>query len=79
MTEPAAKKLKGAGSYDFAYKEEWADSYPVGPINENKGAFYCIPCKKVQVVHNKDLETSNNTVLEKHTKIMLLLLHKVIR
>ena len=47
MTEPAAKKLKGAGSYDFAYKEEWADSYPVGPINENKGAFYCIPSKKV--------------------------------
>ena len=46
MAEPAAKKLKGAGSYDCAYKEEWADSYPVGPVNGSKGAFYCIPCKK---------------------------------
>ena len=46
MAEPASKKLKGAGSYDCAYKEEWADSYPLGPVNGNKGAFYCIPCKK---------------------------------
>ena len=46
MAEPAAKKLKDAGSCDCAYKEEWADSYPVGPVNGNKGAFYFIPCKK---------------------------------
>ena len=43
MAEPAAKKLKNAGSYDCAYKEEWADSYSVGPVNGNKRAFYCIP------------------------------------
>ena len=46
MAEPAAKKLKGAGSYDCAYKEQLADTYPVGPVNGSKGAFYCIPCKK---------------------------------
>ena len=33
MAEPATKKLKGAGSYDCAYKEEWADSYPAGSVN----------------------------------------------
>ena len=48
MAEPATKKLKGAASYKCAYKEEWADSYPVGSGNgEKKGPFYCIPCKKV--------------------------------
>ena len=52
MAEPAVKKLKGAGSYDCASKEEWADSYPVGPVNVNKGAFYCIPCKEsVSCIH----------------------------
>ena len=47
MVEPAAKKLKGTGSYDCSYKEECVDSYPVGHVNGNKGAFNCIPCKKV--------------------------------
>ena len=46
MAEPAAKKLKGAGSFHCAYKEGWADSFPVGPINGSKGAFYFILCKK---------------------------------
>ena len=31
MVEPAAKKLKGAGSFCCAYKEGWTDSYPSRP------------------------------------------------
>ena len=46
MAEPAAKKLKGAGSFHWAYKEGWADSYPVGLVNGNKGTFYFILFKK---------------------------------
>ena len=38
--------MKCVGSYDCSYKEEWADSYHVGPVNGNKGAFCCISCKK---------------------------------
>ena len=45
--EPVTKKSKkAAGLYDSHYKEEWAESYPVGPVNGNTGAFYCISCKK---------------------------------
>ena len=45
--EPVTKKSeKGTGSYDSHYKEEWAESYPIGSINGNLDAFYCIPCKK---------------------------------
>ena len=44
-TEPKKSK-KGAASYDSHYKEEWAESFPIGPVNGNSGAFYCIPCKK---------------------------------
>ena len=40
------KSKKGAGLYDSHYKEEWTESYPVGPVNGNTGAFCCIPCKK---------------------------------
>lgn len=42
MAEPAVKKLKDASSYDCTYTKECADSYRAGPINGNKGAFYCI-------------------------------------
>ena len=49
MTEPAAKKLKGAGSYDFAHKEEWADSYPVGPLMKTKEHFIVFLVKKCKL------------------------------
>ena len=38
--------MKGAGSFHCAYKEGLADSFPVGSVNGNKGAFYFILCKK---------------------------------
>ena len=45
--EPVTKKSKkGAGLYDSYYKEEWTESYPLGPVNGNTRVFYCIPCKK---------------------------------
>ena len=45
--EPVTKKSKkGARLYDSHYKEEWTESYPVGPVDGNTGAFYFIPCKK---------------------------------
>ena len=45
--EPVTKKSNiGAGFYDSHYKEEWTESYPVGPENGNTGTFYCILCKK---------------------------------
>ena len=47
VAEPVTKKSnKGAELYDSHYKEEWAESYPVGPVNRSTAAFYCIPCKK---------------------------------
>ena len=36
MVEPAAKKLKGAGSYDCTYKEKWTDSCAVGPVDRKQ-------------------------------------------
>ena len=33
-------------SFHCAYKEWWADSFPVGSVNGNKGAFDFILCKK---------------------------------
>ena len=79
MAEPAAKKLKGAGSYDCAYKEERADSYPVGPVNGNKGAFYCISYKKSVSCTHQGLGDIKQHCARKQTKRMLLLLHKVVR
>lgn len=28
------------------YAEEWEEIFPVGEVNDNLHAFYCIPCKK---------------------------------
>lgn len=28
------------------YVEEWEEIFPVGEVNDNLHAFYCIPCKK---------------------------------
>ena len=33
--------------HTMVHKRMWADSYLVGPVNGNKGAFNCILCKKV--------------------------------
>ena len=51
---------KGAGLYDSHHKEEWAESYPVGPVNGNTGAFYCIPCKKGVSCAHQGLAMLNN-------------------
>ena len=40
------KSKKGAALYDSHYKEKWTESYSVGPMNGNTGAFYYILCKK---------------------------------
>ena len=71
MAEPAAKKLKGAGSFHCAYKEEWAYSFPVGPVNGSKGAFYFILCKKKCKLYTtrtywRQHHQTTLTVLEKH-------------
>ena len=69
MVEPVAKKLKDPGSYDCAYKEEWADSYPLGPVNGNKGAFYCIPCKKgVSCTHQGLGDVKQHCAGKRHQK-----------
>ena len=39
------KKLKKK-SYKCKYQKLWAAEFPNGPANQNKHAFYCIPCKK---------------------------------
>ena len=45
--EPVTKKSKKeARFYDSHYKEEWAESYPVGLVNGNTGAFVFFTCKK---------------------------------
>ena len=71
MAEPAAKKLKSTSSYDCAFKEEWVNFYSVGPANGNKGAFYCIPCKKrVSCSHQGLGGVKQHCAVKTHQKIV---------
>ena len=38
--------IRGAATYKTVYNSDWEKQYPVGPANDTKYAFYCIPCKK---------------------------------
>jgi len=38
--------IRGAATYRTGYNSDWEKQYPVGPANDNRYAFYCIPCKK---------------------------------
>ena len=42
--EPAAKKAKKV--YKVKFADSWTKSFPIGRVNDNPHAFYCIPCKK---------------------------------
>ena len=46
MAEPKKKKVKGAAVYSTNYDEKLESQYPIGPVNGNKNAFFCIPCQK---------------------------------
>ena len=38
--------LRGAATYKTLYSPEWEKQFPVCRANDNRYAFYCIPCKK---------------------------------
>ena len=42
--EPAAKKAKKV--YKVKFADSLTKSFPIGRVNDNPHAFYCIPCKK---------------------------------
>ena len=41
--EPAAKKTKKV--YKVKFPDSRTKSFPIGRVNDNPHAFYCIPCK----------------------------------
>ena len=45
-SEPTKKKKKKQVTQKVMYVEEWEEIFPVGEVNDNLHAFYCIPCKK---------------------------------
>ena len=42
--ELAAKKAKKV--YKVKFADSWTNSFPIGMVNDNRHAFYYIPCKK---------------------------------
>ena len=41
--EPAAEKAK---VYKVKFADSWTKRFPIGRVNDNPHAFYCVPCKK---------------------------------
>jgi hypothetical protein len=48
MSSPVKKQKTTANKkfYKSEYKVEWAREFPISAANNNKYAFYCVPCKK---------------------------------
>ena len=42
--EPAPKKVKKV--YKVNFSDSWTKCFPIGKVNDNPHAFYCIPCEK---------------------------------
>ena len=52
--EPAAKKAKKG--YKVKFADSWTKSFPIGRVNGNRHAFYCIPCKKINFLCTNENE-----------------------
>ena len=40
------RKFDGAAKYSASYNPEWAKTYPVRAVTNNKNMFHCISCNK---------------------------------
>jgi hypothetical protein len=64
------KKLRGAATYKTLYSSKWEKDFSVCTANDNRYAFYCIPCKKnVSCAHMGRADVKQHCETATHKKM----------